>query len=91
MGGGRDSFLPATTDDPEDAGQEGQAQGRQGPDQGLARPLRQQRRLCLERGAVRRDSTRSNVDHVLGLFERSHMEYEADRPKDAAASRRSRR
>ena len=26
--------------DPEDAGQEGQAQGRRGPDQGLARPLR---------------------------------------------------
>ena len=39
-------------------GQEGQAQGRHRPDQGLARPLRRQRRLCLEPGAVRRRSTR---------------------------------
>ena len=84
MGGGRGE-LPAGDDGrPRGRGQEGQAQGRHGPDQGLARPLRQQRRLCLEQGAVRRDRSGQDVDHVLGLFEMSHMEYDHDRPKDKA-------
>ena len=53
MGGGRANFLPATRGRSGIRGQEGQAQGRRRPDQGLAGPLRRWRGVCLEPRAVR--------------------------------------
>ena len=55
IGGGRSYFLPETVKDPEYPDNEKkkpEAQGRQRPDQGVARPLRRQGSLCLEPGTV---------------------------------------
>lgn len=82
LGGGRERFLPETMDDPEDAGKKGKR--KDGKDLTKA---------WLERygnsGAYVWNEQQfselkpADVDHVLGLFERSHMEYEFDREKDA--------
>jgi alkaline phosphatase len=83
MGGGRANFLPATADDPEDAGKKGKRKDgadltkawldRYGNSGAYVWNLEQFDRL-----------DPANVDHVLGLFEMSHMEYDYDRPKDTA-------
>jgi len=82
MGGGRRSFLPRTEADPEDEGKTGER------DDG--------RNLTQEWVTKNPNSTyiwnqaefdaldTATTDHVLGLFERSHMEYEHDRPTDTA-------
>jgi alkaline phosphatase len=82
LGGGRSYFLPNTTDDPEDAGRKGnRLDGRD---------------LAAEWAAKSPDSAYvwnkaqfdavnpATTDHLLGLFERSHMEWEHDRPSDTA-------
>lgn len=82
MGGGRSYFQPNTTVDPEDGGSN---VGRR----------RDGRDLTAEWVATRGSGAafvynRAGFDaidpaeatHVLGLFERSHMEYEHDRPSD---------
>jgi alkaline phosphatase len=83
MGGGRSYFLPETADDPEDAGEKGRRKD--------GRDLTQD---WLERysssgtyvwNMEQFDAIRpGESSHVLGLFERSHMEYEHDRPQDTA-------
>jgi alkaline phosphatase len=80
LGGGRSNFLPVETADPEDAGKTGERTDKRD----------------LTREWVSKDNNHvvvydkagfDNVDiksgaKILGLFERSHMKYEADRAKD---------
>ncbi len=82
MGGGRDRFLPATTDDPEDAGKKGKRKdGKDLTQAWLARYGNSGAYVWNEKQF--RELKPENVDHLLGLFERSHMKYEFDREKDA--------
>ena len=80
LGGGRSQFLPNTTPDPEDAGRFG---------------IRlDDRNLAAEWELLRSNSkyvwnkaqfdiiNPATTDHLLGLFERSHLEYEYDRSLD---------
>jgi alkaline phosphatase len=83
MGGGRANFLPETVADPEDTGEKGNRKD--------ARDLT---RAWLDRygdsGAYVWNKEQfdalnpDNVEHLLGLFEISHMEYDYDRPNDTA-------
>lgn len=80
LGGGRSYFLPNTTKDPEDAGKFGNRKD------GL--DLTQQWLAKYAKSAYVFDKTGfdavdpKQTDHLLGLFEGSHMEYEYDRPND---------
>ena len=78
--GRRPRELPAGGDGrPGGRGREGRAQGRARPDPGLARRAT---RTAAPSSGTRSSSTRStrpSTDHLLGLFERSHMKYEHDR------------
>lgn len=82
LGGGRSYFLPTTQADPEDAGKTG------GRKDGL--DLTQQWLGKYKNPAYVYDKVgfdaidAKKTDHLLGLFERSHMEYEYDRAKDTA-------
>ena len=82
LGGGRAQFLPRTSPDPED-----------GPDAaGLRADGRDLMQEWLQtRGAGARvaidtksfdAASEARTEYLLGLFERSHMEYEADRASD---------
>lgn len=80
LGGGRSNFLPNTAEDPEDAGSTGnRLDGRDltaewvagGP--GSAYVWNKSQFDMIDPAATTR---------LLGLFERSHMEYEHDRPLD---------
>lgn len=80
LGGGREKFLPAGTRDPEDRGASGVR--RDGRD--LTREWKRKfgGQFVYDRAGFEAiDPARST--HLLGLFERSHMEYEADRARDA--------
>ncbi|MFZ5617541.1 MAG: alkaline phosphatase [Pseudomonadota bacterium] len=82
MGGGRSNFLPAELADPEDADEKGgRKDGRNLAEEWTAKGN--------NRPYVWNKSGFDAVDpktspKLLGLFERSHMEYEADRASDAA-------
>ena len=83
LGGGRSNFLPKTMADPEYAGQNGA--------RGDGRDLTAEWRALGQGHVVVTDAKGFNgVDwnsdaRVLGLFEPSHMQYDADRPGDGAA------
>ncbi|MCK9606335.1 MAG: alkaline phosphatase [Methylomonas sp.] len=81
MGGGRGMFLPNTTPDPEDAGKFGNR--KDGLD--LTRQwLGQSAKSAYVYDKNGFDAVDPKyTDHLLGLFERSHMEYEYDRPGDS--------
>lgn len=82
LGGGRSRFLPRTTPDPEDAGRTG--------DRLDSRNLTTEWTTRRPRSAYvwnKRDFDAIDprrTDHLLGLFERSHLEYEHDRARDTA-------
>ena len=81
MGGGRERFLPDTMEDPEDAGKKGKRKdGKDLTQAWLQRYGNSGAYVWNEKqfGELKAE----NVDHLLGLFERSHMEYEFDREKD---------
>ncbi len=82
MGGGRRSFIPATMDDPEDEGRVGERQdGRDLTAEWVSRYPNAEFVWNKDQfDAVNPTET----DHLLGLFERSHLEYEADRESDTA-------
>lgn len=83
MGGGRDRFLPESAADPEDEGQKGKrTDGRDLTQEWLQRYGNSGAYVWNMEDFKALNP--ADVDHVLGLFERSHMEYEADREKDAA-------
>jgi alkaline phosphatase len=80
MGGGRSNFLPAETADPEDEGKMGERTDK--------RDLTQEWTAKGNNHIVVYDKAGFDAldiksgANVLGLFERSHMKYEADRAKD---------
>src|SRR5262249_22398584 len=82
LGGGRAQFLPATARDPEYPDPHGQrADGRH-----LAAAWQAARpgRAYVWNLAQLRALDVAKTNQILGLFEPSHMEYEADRERDAA-------
>jgi alkaline phosphatase len=80
FGGGRDRFLPVSAHDPEDT----EKTGSRKDNRNLIEEW--QKRYPNSGTFVWNDAQFKKMDaktpHVLGLFERSHMRYEADRPKD---------
>jgi alkaline phosphatase len=82
MGGGRAQLLPSTVTDPEYSGQKGRRRdGRNLVEEWLtAQPGSQYVWNKAQFDAV----DASKVQHLLGLFEPSHMQYDVDRPADGA-------
>ena len=82
MGGGRSNFLPVTQLDPE--------YGKPGKRQDGRDLIAEWRQTRGERAAVVMDKKNfdavdpAQVEHLLGLFENSHMQYELDRARDQA-------
>jgi alkaline phosphatase len=80
FGGGRDRFLPETMNDPEDTDKKGSRKD--------GRNLVQEWQNRYSNSGVflwnkdQFDKLDTKTPHVMGLFERSHMRYEADRLKD---------
>jgi alkaline phosphatase len=83
MGGGRDRFLPAGTPDPEYPEKTGSRKdGRNLTDEWAKRYAGKASYVWNRAGF---DALKpSTAGHVLGLFEPSHMQFEADRAKDKA-------
>lgn len=79
MGGGRSNFLPATAADPEDQGTTGKRKSRNLVDEWTGRGGAF---VFDQKGFDAIDP--ATTGPVLGLFERNHMEFELDRPKDTA-------
>jgi alkaline phosphatase len=82
LGGGRAHFLPNTMTDPEDAGTTGyRTDGRDLTKEWAAK---RPRSAYVWNKAQFDAIDPMRTDHLLGLFERSQMEFEADRAKDTA-------
>lgn len=82
LGGGRSNFLPIEVDDPEDAGEKGgRRDGRNLAAEWTAKGNNRQY-VWDKKGFDAIDA--KSAPKILGLFERSHMEFEADRANDAA-------
>jgi alkaline phosphatase len=83
MGGGRSNFLPETAPDPEDEGKTGAR--KDGKDLTKAWVDRFSNSGAFVWNQKQFEAIDpANTEHLLGLFERSHMEYEYDRPRDTA-------
>jgi alkaline phosphatase len=81
LGGGRQHFLPETAADPEDADRKGAR--KDGVDLMKAWTDRYSNSGAVVWNKEQFDKIDpKNTKHLLGLFERGHMEYEADRAKD---------
>lgn len=82
LGGGRSYFMPNTTNDPEYTAQ----RGRRLDGRNLTSEWTQQYNNAAyvwNRSGFDAINTET-IQHLLGLFERSHMRYEADRSSDVA-------
>jgi alkaline phosphatase len=80
MGGGRSNFLPNTLTDPEESSKKGgRKDGRDLTQDWLAKQPKSAY-VYDQKGFDAIDP--KNTDHLLGLFDIDHMEYEADRSKD---------
>lgn len=80
LGGGRQHFLPRTAPDPEDAGRTGNR--RDGRNLTTEWTRKFVRSAYVWKKAQFDAINPKSTAHLLGLFERSHMEYEADRSTD---------
>lgn len=83
LGGGREYFRPNTSPDPEDAGRFGRRKDNRDLTAEWTNKFGAKSAYIWNQAqfdAIDPNST----SHLLGLFERSHMEYEADRPADTA-------
>ncbi|MFC5422915.1 MAG: alkaline phosphatase [Stutzerimonas stutzeri] len=81
LGGGRDRFLPTTMADPEDAGRTGSRRdGRDLTKEWLSRYSNSGSYVWNKAQFDAIDA--KTTPRLLGLFERSHMKYEADRAGD---------
>ena len=79
LGGGRSKFLPNTEDDPEDVGKKGERKdGRNLVNEFVSKFDAKYVWNQAQFDAIDPKKTK----RLIGLFERSHMEYEHDRPKD---------
>lgn len=82
LGGGRSKFLPKEAKDPEYADKTGERlDARNLPDEWTAK--RKDAAYVWNKQQFDRIDPKK-TKHLLGLFERSHMQYEFDRPKDTA-------
>jgi len=81
LGGGRRNFIPDTTADPEDSGRTGAR--KDGRDLTVEWTQRRANSAFAWNRSQFNAIDPNSTDHLLGLFERSHMEYEHDRPNDA--------
>lgn len=80
LGGGRQHFLPRTSADPEDAGRTGsRLDGRNLATEWTTKVARS---AYVWNKAQFDAINPANTNRLLGLFERSHMEYEFDRASD---------
>lgn len=80
MGGGRDRFLPNTMSDPEDTSRKGVRKDKRNL---TAEWLTNYPSAAYTWNKAQFDAINpATTKHLLGLFERSHMEYEHDRPTD---------
>ncbi|MET0659952.1 MAG: alkaline phosphatase, partial [Steroidobacteraceae bacterium] len=82
LGGGRSNFMPNTSADPEYPEEKGRRQD--GRDLTLEWLQRYRRSAYVWNLQQFNAIDVSATDHLLGLFERSHMRYETDRRLDAA-------
>ncbi len=81
LGGGRSNFITSTTVDPEYSTRKGaRTDGRDLTQEWLTQPNAAYVWNKTDFDAINPKTT----DHLLGLFERSHMKYEADRANDTA-------
>ncbi|HZI20848.1 MAG TPA: alkaline phosphatase [Pyrinomonadaceae bacterium] len=80
LGGGRAKFLPREAADPEDVGLTGERLDRRNL---IEEWTRQRPRSVYAWNKAQFDAADPRTaDRLLGLFERSHMKYEHDRPQD---------
>ncbi|NP_001161499.1 alkaline phosphatase precursor [Saccoglossus kowalevskii] len=85
LGGGRQEFLPNFTSDPEDKGKFGQRlDGVNLAETWLASKPDNSKSFFVWNETSFDDVNPESADYLLGLFERSHMNYEANRPNDTA-------
>ncbi len=82
LGGGRRSFLPSTMEDPENPERGGERQDGRNLTQEWLDQYTNSAYIWNEEQFTSIDP--SKTDHLLGLFNPSHMEYELDRPQDTA-------
>ncbi len=82
LGGGRSNFLPAEAADPEDDGAKGSR--KDGLDLTAAWTAKSNQHAYVWDAKGLNALDMAAGPKVLGLFERSHMEYEADRTNDTA-------
>ena len=83
LGGGREYFRPNTQFDPEDTTKKGlRTDGRDLTAEWVGTRGANAKFVFDQAGFDA--ATPGNTSHLLGLFERSHMEYEADRANDTA-------
>ncbi|VAX12658.1 Alkaline phosphatase [hydrothermal vent metagenome] len=80
MGGGRRSFWPRNMADLEDAGKTGERDDQRNLTEEWVNKYNNAAFVWNKAQFDAIDA--SKTDHLLGLFERSHMEYNADRPGD---------
>ncbi|NOT13530.1 MAG: alkaline phosphatase [Methylococcaceae bacterium] len=80
LGGGREKFLPNTQPDPEDTDKKGSR--KDGLDLTQQWLNHHPKSVYVYNKAGFDAIDARQVDHLLGLFERSHMHYEHDRPND---------
>ena len=82
MGGGRGNFLPRTAKDPEDP----DLTGHHSDGRDLTTEWHKKPNAAYVWNKLQFDNIDvTKVDHLLGLFDRSHMEYEHDRERDTGA------
>jgi len=82
MGGGRRGFLPRETDDIEDAGKKGEREDKRDLTQEWLAKYEKSAYVWNEAQFDKIDPAQTN--HLLGLFNRSHMQYDEDRKQDPA-------
>ncbi|MCG3135749.1 MAG: hypothetical protein HMLKMBBP_03505 [Planctomycetes bacterium] len=82
FGGGRSKFLPSAAADPEDDGRTGERQDGRNLTTEWTDRFGEGSSFVFDRDGFDAIDP-ADATHVLGLFERSHMEYEADRAGDA--------
>jgi len=84
MGGGRRNFLPNTVNDPEDKGKKGSRTD----ERNLVEEWKQKSDnhvFAFDKESFNTINTKSGAK-ILGLFERSHMQYELDRTNEPSLS-----
>lgn len=82
MGGGRTNFLPDTVADPEDSEEVGARADGQNLTETWTKQYENSAYIWNQKQFDAVDA--ATTDHLLGLFEPSHMQYEADRAEDTA-------